>query len=246
MRRIFRPRGVVPLIAGLLVSACNPIYYSPNTQDVLLPSSAGDVALAVFSDGNRIEAQAAYAPTDAFSLQLNGGVFDRGNDEDVEDGGSGRFLELGAGYSQPLGENLAWEVAGLLGAGSVKNDFPSTRDANPETTGRLEADLLRFGIQPAIGYRSPYFEAAVSSRLVGLSYRNVSGSLIFGGEDQVAMLEDAGTYFLAEPALTLRAGLENVKLQVQAARSFNLTDSDFRQDESMFTIGVVVGLARRR
>lgn len=247
MRRIFPPRTVVPLIAGLLASAaCNPIYYSPNTQNVLLPASTGDVGLSVLSDGNRIEAQAAYAPTDAIALQLNGGIFDRGNDEDEEDGGSGRFLEFGAGYVGPIGENLAWELSGLLGVGTVKNDFPSTLEENPGTTGRLEADLVRYGIQPAIGYRSPFFEAAVSTRLVGLSFRNVSGSLVFDDEDQVAMLTDESSYFLAEPALTLRAGLENVKLQIQTSRSFNLTDSDFRQDESMVTIGVVFGLARRR
>lgn len=247
MRRIFRPRVVVPLISTLLVSGCNPIFYSPNTQNVLLPAASGDVTLSAHADGNRIEAQAAYAPTDALALQLNGGIFDRGDDEDEEDGGSGRFLELGVGYVNPIGSNLAWELSGLLGVGSLKNDFPSTLEASPETTGKLEADLVRFGIQPAIGYRSPYFEAAISTRLLGLSYRNVSGSLIFGGEDQVQMLTDSpGTYFLAEPALTLRAGVENIKLQVQTARSFNLTEPDFRQDESMLTVGVVVGLARRR
>lgn len=231
--------------AAMGFAGCNPIYYSPNTQNVLMPAAQGDVAVAGMTDGNRFELQAAYALNDAVALQLNGGVFDR-NEDDSEDGGSGKFVEVGAGYVGRVDQNVSWEIVGLLGAGSVENDFPSTIDDNLGTTGTLSADLLRFGVQPALGYRSKYFEAAASSRFVGLSYRNIEGSLIYGGEDQVEMLNGANRYFLVEPALTLRAGLENVKLQIQTSRSFNLTDADFRQDESMLTVGVVVGLARRR
>ncbi len=227
------------------VAGCNPIYYSPTNQNVLMAPAQGDVALAGVTGDGRFELQAGYAVSEAIALQLNGGIFDR-DEEDSEDGGSGNFLEVGASYTWRVDERVSWEVVGLLGAGSVENDFPSTVPGNPDSTGKLRASLLRFGVQPALGYRSKYFEAAASSRFVGLAYRNVEGSLIYQGEDQAVLLSDANFYFLVEPALTLRAGLENVKLQIQTSRSFNLTDPDFRQDEAMLTLGVVVGLSRKR
>ena len=245
MSRLGTGTACLLLAATIGFAGCNPIYYSPNTQNVLMPETRGDVSLAGTSGGENVQLQAAYAVTDDVALQLNGGIFGR-DENDGDDGGAGTFIEVGAGYTGGEDAGVSWEIVGLLGAGSVENDFPSTIEDSPETTGQLRADLLRFGVQPAFGYRSKFVDVAASTRLVGLSYRNVEGSLIYRGEDQVAMLSDGNRYFLVEPAVTLRAGLENMKLQVQAGRSFNLTDRDFRQDEVMFSVGVVVGLSTRR
>jgi hypothetical protein len=233
------------LVVGLCLGGCNPIYYSPNTQNVLIAPSRGDLSASAAADGNRAELQAAYAITDAVAVQLNGGIFEPDELENG-DGGSGKFLEVGAGYFAPLRGSFAWEIHALFGAGSFENHFPSTVDENPGTAGEISADLVRFGFQPAIGYRSRYVEAAVSSRLLGLAYRNIEGALVYDEQDQVEALRDGGSYFLFEPALTLRAGLPRAKLQLQTTRSINLSDRDFRQDESMLTIGVVVDIPTRR
>jgi len=229
------------LVAGVfcLAAGCNPIYYSPNTQNVLLAPERGDLSLLAATDGNRVEMQAAYAFSDRAALEINGGIFEPA-DLDNGDGGSGHFVEGGVRYLTPLSASLAWEIHGLLGFGSFDNHFPSSVALHPATTGEITGDLLRFGVQPAFGYRSRYVEAAASTRLVGLRYNGVEGALIYEGEDQVEMLTSANSYFLVEPAITVRAGLERVKVQLQAARSVNLTDSDFRQDESMLTVGIVV------
>lgn len=240
-----RTKPILFLGLCLAIVGCNPIYYSPNTQNVLIAPSAGDLMASAAYDGNRAELQASYAVTDAIALQVNGGLYEP-DDLDNGDGGSGQFLEVGAGYFAPIGNAFSWEVVALLGVGSFENHFPSTLDANPGTTGEISADLIRFGIQPAIGYRSRYFDAAVSSRILRMSFREVDGSLVYGGEDQVALLNEGLGYLLFEPAVTIRAGLERVKLQVQAGRSFNLTDDDFRQDESMASVGFVVVMPTRR
>lgn len=241
--RVLR-RSLFTAIA-LALGGCNPIYYAPNTQNVLIAPQRGDLSATAAADGNRVELQAAYAVTDAVSLQLNAGRYEP-DELDNGDGGSGDFFEAGGGYFSPLQGNFAWEIHALLGFGDLENHFPSTVDANPGTTGEITADLLRYGIQPAIGYRSKFFEAAVSSRLLGLRYRDVEGSLVYDGEDQVQVLGEGKSYFLVEPAITVRAGLERIKLQFQTSRSFNVTDRDFRQDEAMATFGVVVELPTRR
>ena len=121
----------------------------------------------------------------------------------------------------------------------MENHFPSTVATNPGTTGKIEAKLARFGVQPVIGFRSRYFEAAASLRVMGLRYSDIEGSLIFGGEDQVQLLSSRTRHTLLEPALTVRGGFDTVKLQVQLGWSANKTDSRFRQDEGHLTLGLV-------
>jgi hypothetical protein len=121
----------------------------------------------------------------------------------------------------------------------VENHFPSTVASNPGTTGTLEARLARFGLQPSLSYRATHFEAAASARILGLRYSDVSGSLVFGGEDQVQMLRAQSDHTLLEPALTVRAGFETVKVQLQLGWSFNRGHAEFRQDGGHLTAGVV-------
>jgi len=74
--------------------------------------------------------------------------------------------------------------------------------------------------------------------LANLSFTNVRGSLTFSDEDQVTYLQDNKNNFLIEPALTLRAGVEKIKLQLQLMKSFNLSNSDFKQDDVLLSIGL--------
>jgi hypothetical protein len=51
---------------------------------------------------------------------------------------------------------------------------------------------------------------------------------------------------LAEPALTLQAGFEDVKLQLQFQYSYNLTNPDFVQDYSLVSLGLKVNLSPKK
>jgi hypothetical protein len=234
------PRAALPIaaLAVLGVSGCAPKYYAPNTHNVPLLTRARDFSGALAVGDSRGELQGAYAITERVAVMLNAAVFDQSDDADG-DGGRGGILELGVGYLAPRGERFQLGVFGLLGGGDVENHFPSTVASNPATTGNLEASLARFGVQPALGYRSTYFEAAASARILRLRYSDVAGSLVFGGEDQVQLLRSQSSHTLLEPALTVRGGLETVKLQLQLGWSFNQGHSSFRQDEAYLTAGVV-------
>lgn len=109
---------------------------------------------------------------------------------------------------------------------------------NPQTTGDISANLLRFGIQPSLGYKSNHFEAAISSRFASLNYSNIEGDLIFENVNQVNYLNDNKSNFIIEPALILRGGFEQIKLQLQLGYSLNVTESDFKQDKAFGTIGL--------
>lgn len=224
------------------LTACNPKYYSPNTQNVPLISAKHDLSLAGAGNSNEVEAQAAYGVTDNVAIKAEGGAFIP-RDADNGNGGSGRFVDLGAGFYRLMHKRFIIESYGIIGIGSLENHLPSTIDDNPGTSGDLSATVLRYGIQPSVGYRSKYYSAALSSRIVGLRYQNIDGDLIFEDEDQVEYLKDKRSQFLIEPALTLRGGLEKVKLQVQIGHSFNVGNSDFRQDKGYLTLGVHYGAA---
>ena len=228
----------IAVVAVLALSGCAPKYYAPNTHNVPLLTRAKDFSGVLAIGDSRGELQGAYAVSDRVALMANAAVFDRSEDEDG-DGGRGGILELGVGYLAPLGERFQLGLFGMLGGGDVENHFPSTVASNPGTTGSLEASLTRFGVQPTLSYRSTYFEAAASARILGLRYSDVTGSLVFSGEDQVQLLRSQANHTLLEPALTVRGGLETVKLQLQLGWSFNKGHSSFRQDEAYLTAGVI-------
>lgn len=226
------------LLAALAFGGCAPKYYAPNTHNVPLLNRDGDYAASFAFGDSRGELQGAYAITEDLGLMLNAAFFERRNDEEG-DGGKGGLLEVGFGYQTQLDERFQLGVFGLLGGGNVENHFPSTLTGNPGTTGIIEADLGRFGVQPVIGYRSTYFEAAASMRVMRLRYSGVTGSLVFAGEDQVQLLGSQTEHTLLEPALTVRGGFPTVKLQLQLGWSINKSHANFRQDEGHLTAAVV-------
>ncbi len=229
---------VCSVLACCFVSmGCNPKYYTPNTQNVPLLTEKGETNLTLSGNGNQVEFQVAHALSEGFAFKANGGLFIP-SDLDNGNGGSGKFLELGGGYFKPLGGNMVFETYGIVGFGSMENHLPSTIQASPNTKGDISASILRYGIQPNFGYKTNAFSAAISSRIVNLTYSSIEGDLIFDGINQVKYLEDNKSNFLIEPALTVKAGLEKVKLQVQYGYSLNLSNSDFTQDKGYLTVGL--------
>ncbi len=232
------------IFCAIALTSCNPKFYSPNTQNVPLIGSQGQTNLTLSGNGNQAEFQGAYGVTDKIAVMANFGFFfppdlDNGN------GGSGNFLELGGGYYKALSEKIRFETYGIVGFGSIENHLPSTVSANPGTKGDISAKALRFGFQPNIGYVSRYFTVAASSRFVSLNYNDIQGDLIFDGVNQIGYLRSNKSNFLVEPALTIRGGLENIKLQLQFGYSANLTNSNFRQDNAWGTVGLNFNLNKK-
>jgi hypothetical protein len=234
MKRLVR----AGLAAGLMLAAggCAPVYYVPNTHNVPMLEERGDATFALNLASFGAEFQGAYAITNHVGVMLNAASM-RQKDDNDGDGGSGSLAELGLGYYRKLGSNVSWENYLLLGGGTVENHFPSTKAAAPATTGNLEAKFTRFGVQPSLSVHSRIVDSAVSLRLSGVNYSDVSGGLIYQGQDQVAYLNSLGTQFMIEPALTFRLGFNPIKLQLQLGWSKNVTTSGFRQREGYVAIG---------
>jgi len=223
---------------GLLAASCSPKFYSPNTQNVPLIQEKGQFSLNVNGGGGgQIGFQGAVGVTDAVAVQASAGLFISG-DESNGNGGSGNLVEGGVGFYRPLGEKFVFETYGLFGFGHFENHLPTTADQYDGTSGNMSGSILRYGVQPNFGFVTKYFTIGISSRLVLLDYYNIDGNLTYDNRDQVAYLRDNRSNFLIEPALTIRGGLEKIKLQLQIGSSFNVTNSDFRQDKGFATLGL--------
>lgn len=234
MKNVLVLFSIVIIIA--LFSSCSPKFYAPNTHNVPLISHKEDVQITVSGNVDQVELQGAAAVSDGISVILSGGLFIPKNEENGN-GGSGKFIEAGPGFFLPISSNFVFETYGLIGIGSFENHLPgSTEETN--TKGDISARLTRFGIQPNFGYKSEYFSVGISSRFVHVGYRDIKGDLIFEGIDQIQYLKDHRSNFMIEPALTLRGGIEKAKLQLQVGKSFNVSNSDFRQDDLLMTVGL--------
>lgn len=220
-----------------IMAGCNPKYYTANTQNVPLISEKGETNLTLSGNANQVEFQGAYGVGSHVAIQANAGWFIPKN-LDNGDGGSGKFLEGGIGYFTPINEKFVFELYGLAGGGSMENHFPSTTNANPGTQGDVSASIFRYGVQPNFGFKSKYFSAAVSSRFVNLRYSNINGDLMYAGENAANYLRENNSHFLVEPALTLRGGVDKIKLQLQVGYSWNVTNENFRQDKEFVTLGL--------
>jgi hypothetical protein len=234
MTRIY---SILSLFGLLALNACSPKYYVPNTQNVPLLSKRGDLNLSAAGNTNQVEVQGAFALTQHIGLMANGVLFIPKN-ESNGNGGKGSLGEVGAGYYLPIANHLVFEAYGLVGYGGVENYMPFTVNNYPGTSGKINANLLRFALQPNIGFKSKYFHAAISSRFVSVNYSNIRGSLTYNDIDQATYLNSHKSLFIAEPALTLRGGVEHIKLQVQLAGSYNLSQSDFLQEKSLLSVGL--------
>ena len=219
------------LCAAVLLSGCSPIYYAPNTLNVPMIRAKGEgVVSGHIGDRSSLNFQGAYSPKQNWAVVADGFWASEGSAGTIE--GRGHLITGGAGYYRPLNTHFMWDTYGILGFGSVKNTF-AQRD--------VRSNFVRYGVQPSAGYQSKYFDAAVAARFVGLGYFNTNGS----DPVEVQYLKDAGTQFLFEPALTLRGGYDFLKFQAQLGYSYNLTNSNFKQDEGILSFGVVYTFRRR-
>jgi hypothetical protein len=225
-------KNLVLLLIGVTFAGCGPVYYVPNTQNVPVIKEKGQTNITIGLNSSEstdgFELQGAYGLTDKIALQLN---TDWVSASDESSSGSGHLIELGAGYYKNLSKHFVFETYGLVGFGSLKYED------NYESPEEINAKFIRLGVQPSISFSSKYFIASLSGRVANLNYNGVSGNYM-----DVDYLKANNSHWLIEPALTLQAGSENVKLQLQFQISENLTDPYFVQDYSLVSLGLKVNL----
>ncbi len=226
-------------ILAISLSACSPKYYTPDSHNIPLISRKGETNLAISGSTGRAEFQVSHGITDKIALKANGGAYFPSDFGRFETGntGSGKFFEFGAGYFKPLENNWVFETYGILGMGSMEVDFSDTDvfDIDIDADGKLSAKILRFGVQPNIGYKTENFVFGAAARFVHLSFNDIEGDLVYLQTSQKDYLRRNNAHFLAEPGILIGMAFDKFSIRTHGGLSLNITDFKFQQYKSSIT-----------
>ncbi len=221
----------------IFLCSCNPVYYIPTTQNVSLIHQKGQIKLAIAANSDQIDVNGAYGIMKGLGFQLNGSlVFPK--EEKKGNGGSGNLFEAGLGYYYNISPSFLFDTYALVGFGNMENHFIYDQSSNTNLGGDLSAKLLRIGIQPGISYHEKYGSISGTVRISNLEYSAIKGDLEYNGDDQLSYLNKNKSNIIVEPAITLRGGLENIKLQMQALVSVNTCNRGFYQQKITLSMGL--------
>jgi hypothetical protein len=155
----------------------------------------------------------------------------------------GSYLELGGGkFGGFNSKPFAWEAFAGLGFGSITNSQLNTN---------IDMKLIKPFIQPSIGYISKYVDLILTPRIGLVSYTSHTSSFADPVISQQVdeFFEKNKNTLVFEPGITLRAGIKNVKLQLQYNYSTFNTDLDSEEytlvNKDYFSIGIYILISER-
>ena len=216
----------------ILFNACSALYYAPNPQNVPLFTEKNEGRLAASLTTSEYTSGINLSGAYAFSnhLGFTGNIFLVG-----EQGGTpfpdrsnskGHLTDVGLIYFLPFGSQFVFESTAGFGGGKITNvhDFSSST-----------AKFRNYYLQPSIGIAGEHFDLALSTKYSIISYHHLN---LFVNTSDAGAYPISKPYSMLEPAITVRAGWQHVKFQIQYVHSFNLTSEKFNQDYVNLNFGL--------
>lgn len=258
MSKYYRIVLFIPLIWIITILGCVPCYYTPNIQNVPMFKEAKEIRgsfsfqFGSYSSGYNI--QTAFSVSNHVGIMLNYHHFSASYDEDIFNNFSktGRFRgnmgEIGAGYFLGLNYNFMFETYAGIGWGGVTNEVDEWTYTYKPDYWKSKVNYTRYFLQPAFGW-SPvkYFSMAFSTRFCLLDYRKLK---LYNATSTISLSDlielDNNPAFLIEPALTVRAGGEKVKFQLQTCVSYYPGNEYAYFDPMAVNLGVIFRLSPRK
>ena len=212
---------------GFIFFSCAPAY-TPNMVNTPLLTNEGEFQAAIGTGTSGIDGQLSYGVTEQVGVMLNGSFANR-TDTGSENYHKHTFIEMGAGYSIPIGGPGRFEIYGGGGIGSVDARFGYNSLFNTYVEDRSSADFTRLFLQPTIGVTNNVFDGSFTPRLVLLNINN-SNSLYsnYSWDPYI------------EPTFTAKVGWKYVKMVFQLGFSVPLVElKNYRNQPFMFSIGMI-------
>ena len=247
------------LFLSIITAGCTHYYYVANIQNVPLFREKNELHLSgsLGSGENSFstEVQAAYSFPSNIGIMTNFMTARGGTHETDRNWARGNYIEAAVGYYKPVQEYFVFEIFGGYGGGSQKHNYVnSSFDIYSFTTtrhhsGTSELSSNKLFIQPSAGMTFKAFDIAFSTRINRLNFNRtinrIDPQLNKYEHDIVDAIDQKRTYIFLEPALTLRAGWENIKFQLQAGFSGNSNDPEVQFENYHITLGLAFTLAER-
>lgn len=256
---LMRTIGYPLLVLLILASGCQRYYYRPNAVNTPLFTGGGQAHFAgtlgasnaqtttgtegTYADHSTfLNAQAAYSPVNHLAFLVNYSTYTYRTlvtDTFGNVNANAHLLEgaLGGYYVVASGKKVKMVTDCYMGYGGG----PIHSDVNMK--------ISRFFIQPGIGMRSPYFDAAFNFRISSVNFSHFSANgrsqyyLMGQGladSSNVTLLGRGFGFF--EPAFTIRTGYRFLKIQMQAVFAQNMNLTPWPYSGFMYTAGVYFSL----
>jgi hypothetical protein len=208
---------ILLMLSAASLLSCSPLIYSNVGHNTPMFNEKGEFAINGsyaeawnpdgFTETQGIALQAAYAIDDQWAAI--GSFYSLKNAVEADDTynweGNGTYWEIGGGRYGKLGMDwLAYEVFGGFGSASIKNEDYLSPDY-------LNINFTKPFIQPSIGFVNRYVDVIFTPRIGYVIFADPSFN--FGSGEIAYEIPKDGIVF--EPGVTLRAGYESIKLQVQ-------------------------------
>jgi hypothetical protein len=231
------PKMVILALNILSLGSCTHYYYAPNCHNVPLFQKKGDVRLSlVGSEGSEFtgtEVQAAYSVSSRIAV-IADGFWAKEKNAYENSRAKGNYFETACGYYKPIRKHFVFETYGGMGLGNIKSWY--------HDYGYSEMFFSKYFLQPSFGFTSKNFDIALSSRLCGLNYSEIRDLSISDDKGNIDFIKGHSLSYLVEPALTMRLGWKNLKLQLQYSLSRNMTYRYFPQESGNLNIALFVSL----
>jgi hypothetical protein len=234
------------LVASMLfLSSCSRYYYKPNAINTPLFTdgmqghlvAAGSIG-GDGDDGDRTtfaDLQASFSPIKHLGLIGNYSTYNYTPSSSTGTPARAHLLEGGIGGYIPVGKRKVKMVAELytgMGGGKLRSD--------------VDMDVQRYFIQPGIGMRSPWVDAAFNFKWSFVNYSNLDdngrGTSYLIDQQLMDMYGnnriDKGTFTFLEPGFTVRGGYKFIKVQLQLAMSVPVSAIAWNYDPVRFTVGM--------
>jgi len=228
---------------SILLQACNTAYV-PNTVNVPLMRNANEAR--IYADP-KINVQASYAITNEIGVMASAHIVtERTNDSNaaVIQRGSGSQYEAGIGYQKMLMQNVITS-GDLVGEVYVGGGFGSLRFDNVADNKSYEVSATKIFLQPSLGFSHQYIEVAFTPRVVALMYGEPTTQYT-DAELDIKELPNRSMpmHWFIEPAITVRGGIQEVKLQFQIGQSFQLSSTALAHEKLILVVGASFNLGR--
>jgi len=212
------------IISSIMFSACSPAYI-PNVVNTPLLKEKGDAKLNANFGVSGNDFQLAYAVSDNIGLMLNTSFEDTKDNDSTGYYHKHNFVEFGVGYFSPVGNIGIASIYGGLGFGNVNSNYNSVGIHR-----LVNANSIRFFLQPSIGVRSNSYEGSLSSRVVGV--------MIFIPDNERMAI-------FIEPAITNKVGFKYGKFVVQTGFSIPVSTTNLGYDylPFLFSLGLELNLS---
>jgi hypothetical protein len=225
-----------------VLSSCSTTMYTTNAVNAPLLKERGEIKINVTSN----DLQAAVAVTDHIGIMANGYYKNYESDNNYRhNGGMG---ELGIGYLLNSDDNnLVMETYIGGGLGKVHKQEQFT-DAPAPYMASFNVNAAKGFIQSNLGYRSKYFDVALTPKFSFVKYSNFSQSNYSDDELKDDYLNNNRLtdplFVFAEPAITVRGGYKFIKVQAQYGVTLNLGGQSIRRTPDFASLGLVIDIAR--